>query len=129
MIIRRGLAGLLTIGIVFALAAPAWASEAFGVESFASSITRNEGGTPSLRAGSHPDAITTSITFNHVVTGEEEGHLRVRTYGDPKDIEVNLPQGAIIDPRATEARCTEAELESPEGPESCPNVSAVGVFS
>ncbi len=54
---------------------------------------------------------------------------RVRTYGDPKDIEVNLPQGVIVDPRATEARCTEAELESGGGPAGCPNAAAVGVFS
>ena len=96
MIARRSLAGLLTIGIAFALAAPAWASEAFGVESFEARSRATKAvrvGGPDLQAGSHPDAITTSITFNHIVTGEEEGHLRVRTYGDPKDIEVNLPQG------------------------------------
>jgi hypothetical protein len=34
-----------------------------------------------------------------------------------------------VDPRATETMCTEAELESPEGPDSCPNGAAVGVFS
>ncbi len=66
--------------------------------------------------------------FNHVVTAVEEPP-RVRTYGDPKDIEVNLPAGVIVDPRATETRCTEAELESQEGPASCPNAAAVGVFS
>ena len=60
---------------------------------------------------------------------EEEEPPRVRTYGDPKDIEVNLPRGLIVKSRATEARCTEAELESPEGPASCPNAAAVGVFS
>ena len=81
-----------------------------------------------LQAGSHPYALTTSIVFNHVVTAMEEPP-RVRTYGDPKDIEVNLPPGVIVDPRATETRCTEAELESPEGPASCPNGAAVGVFS
>jgi hypothetical protein len=54
---------------------------------------------------------------------------RVRTYGDPKDIEVNLPAGMIVDPLTTETRCTEAELESPEGPASCPNAAAVGVVS
>ena len=53
----------------------------------------------------------------------------MRTYGDPKDLEVNLPAGVIVDPRASEMRCTEAELESPEGPGSCPNGAAVGVFS
>ena len=123
--------GLLTaslaMGAAFALASPAWASEIFGVETFESSIV-NQGGLPATQAGSHPYALTTSIVFNHVVTAVEEPP-RVRTYGDPKDIEVNLPQGVIFNPRATETRCTEAELESPEGPASCPNGSAVGIFS
>jgi hypothetical protein len=135
---RKGLAvGLLmaslATGMAFALAGPAWASEtagveSFGVESFASSIASNAEGAPATQAGSHPYALTTSIVFNHVVTAPEEPP-RVRTYGDPKDIEVNLPQGVIVDPRATEMECTEAELENPEGPASCPNGSAVGVFS
>ena len=87
------------------------------------------GGYADLQAGSHPYALTTAIMFNHVVTATKEEPPRVRTYGDPKDIEVNLPQGVIVDPRATEAECTEAELESAEGPTSCPNAAAVGVFS
>ena len=88
----------------------------------------NAEGALATQAGSHPYALTTAIVFNHVVTAIEEPP-RVRTYGDPKDIEVNLPQGVIVDPRATEARCTEAELESGEGPAGCPNAAAVGVFS
>jgi hypothetical protein len=129
----RGFAvGLLTASLAtvmaFALAVPAWASETFGVESFASSIVSNKAGVPATQAGSHPYAITTSIVFNHVVTAVEEPS-RVRTYGDPKDIEVNLPTGVIVDARATDARCTEAQLESQEGPASCPNGAAVGVFS
>jgi hypothetical protein len=118
--------GVLALGF----ASPAWAGETFGVESFESKIVSNEAGALAIQAGSHPYAITTAITFNHVVTAtEEEEPPRVRTYGDPKDIEVNLPQGLIVKSRATEASCTEAELESPEGPASCPNGAAVGVFS
>ncbi|HEY3865080.1 MAG TPA: hypothetical protein VGL54_03220 [Solirubrobacteraceae bacterium] len=120
----------LTFAMASVLTSPALAAEAFGVESFASSITSNEGGTPATQAGSHPYAVTTSITFNHVVTEmEEEEPPRVRTYGDPKDIEVNLPPGVIVSPSGTEARCTEAELESGTGSTGCPNAAAVGVFS
>jgi hypothetical protein len=136
---RKGVAaGLLivslTLAMAFALSSTALADEAFGVKSFASSITSNAGGAgggvPDLQAGSHPYAITTAITFNHVVTEvEEEEPPRVRTYGDPKDIEVNLPQGVIVNPRGTEAKCTEAELESGRGSTGCPNAAAVGVFS
>jgi len=131
---RKGLAvGLLTASLAtvmaFALASSAWADETFGVESFASSIVSDAGGALATQAGSHPYGLTTAIVFNHVVTGEEGGHLRVRTYGDPKDIEVNLPAGMNVDPRAIETRCTEAELESPEGPAGCPDAAAVGVVS
>jgi hypothetical protein len=130
---RRSLAvGLLTaslaIVMAFALVSPAWADETFGVESFASSIVSNPEGALATRAGSHPYALTTSIVFNHVVTAIGEPP-RVRTYGDPKDILVNLPQGVIVAPRTTEARCTEAELESGGGSAGCPNAAAVGVFS
>jgi len=121
----------LVVGIMCVFASPAWASETFGVEGvegFKSSIVSNAEGMPATQAGSHPYAMTTGITFNHVVTATGEPP-RVSTYGDPKDIEINLPAGLIVNPRATEARCTEAELESPEGPNSCPNASAVGVFS
>ena len=132
MSVKQLLLPLLML-VILADVSPAWADETFGVETFESSIV-NQGGTgegvPDLQAGSHPYAITTAITFNHVVTAtEEEEPQRVRTYGDPKDIEVNLPRGLIVKSRATEARCTEAELESPEGPASCPNAAAVGVFS
>lgn len=124
------LVAALAIGLTSALASPAWAGEAFGVEGFDTSILSSEGGGPATQAGSHPFALTTSITFNHVVTAsEEEEPPRVRTPGDPKDIEVNLPSGVILDPRATEARCTESELESPEGSAGCPDAAAVGVFS
>jgi hypothetical protein len=134
---RRSLAvGLLTALLatvmVFALVSSAWADETFGMESFASSIVSNAegvgGGAPDPQAGSHPYALTTAIEFNHVVTAIEKP-LRVRTYGDPKDIEVNLPAGMIVDSLATETRCTESELESPGAPANCPNAAAVGVVS
>jgi hypothetical protein len=136
---RNGLAvGLLmaslATGMAVALAGPARASEtsgseSFGVESFASSIVSNAEGVPATQAGSHPYALTTSIVFNHAVTAIEEEPPQVLTYGDPRDIEVNLPQGVIVDPRATETECTEVELESGDGPTGCPDAAAVGVFS
>src|SRR5271155_5036369 len=131
MSIKRFLLLPLLVLVMLALASPALASETFGVEAFESKIVSNAEGSPATQAGSHPYAITTAITFNHVVTAteEEEEPPRVRTYGDPKDIEVNLPQGLIVKSHATEASCTEAELESPEGSDSCPNGAAVGVFS
>ena len=123
-----GLTVSIAIGSGAVLASPAWAGETFGVKSFESSIVNSKGASET-QAGSHPYAITTAITFNHVVTAIEEERARVRTYGDPKDIEMNLPVGVTIAPHATEAKCTEAELESGDGPAGCPNAAAVGVFS
>jgi hypothetical protein len=118
----------LVVGVICVFASPAWASETFGVEGFRSSIVSNAEGALATQAGSHPYALTTAIEFNHVVTATEKP-LRVRTYGDPKDIEVKLPAGMIVDPLATETRCTESELESQGAPASCPNAAAVGVVS
>jgi hypothetical protein len=125
----RLLIALLTAGLALGFADRAAASETFGVEAFESKVV-NRDGSPAVQAGSHPYAMTTAITFNHVVTATEEGQPpRVRTYGDPKDIELNLPRGLILDPRATSIDCTEAELEGPEGPAGCPDAAAVGVAS
>ncbi len=83
--------------VVGAFASRAWAGKAFGVEKFESSIMSNVegagGGVPDLQAGSHPYAMTTTMVFNHVVTGIEEERIRVRTFGDPKDIEVESAPG------------------------------------
>ncbi len=43
---------------------------------------------------------------------------------------MNLPTGVIVDPRATEARCTDVRAREPGGGSAgCPNAAAVGVFS
>ena len=116
----RALAGVsLALGAVLAFAGPAWAS--FGIETFENSIVNQEG-LPAAQAGSHPYAMTTTIVFDHHATGEEE--TPILPDGDPKSLEVNLPGGLIVNPTATEDRCTEAELEITGG---CPNASAVGV--
>ncbi len=125
----RVLVALMAVGALCIFASPARASETFGVKSFKSSIVSDAEGAPATQAGSHPYALTTAIVFNYVVTAIEEERVRVRTYGDPKDIEIDLPAGVIVDPRAAGARCTEAELESGEGSSGCPNAAAVGVFS
>jgi hypothetical protein len=131
---------LITLGIA---ATPAHAAEAFGVESFSSSIASNSEGTPATQAGSHPYALTTTIIFNHEVTGEKESFdenlneeevplgepdVSARIDGNPRDLEVGLPAGLTVDPTTTSVRCTEAQLEtSPSAGGSCPAGSAVGV--
>ncbi len=143
--LRSALVALLTALLLFALASPARASETFGVESFASSIASNTEGASATQAGSHPYALTTTVMFNHQVTGEEEDfkenekgvevplgepEVFAHIYGSPRDLEVNLPSGLVVDPAATSVKCTEAQLEtSPSSGGACPAASAVGVVT
>jgi hypothetical protein len=143
-----GAAGSVIVAVLVC-AVPAWAGfgpfpeqfgpEAFGVYSFASSYGATQ-------AGSHPEALTTAIVFNHEVESEEEVKeckynevteeeecagtgeftVEVKTYGDPKDIAVNLPPGVVANPDATPVKCTEAELESGQ---QCPRGSTVGIIT
>ena len=113
---------------VLALAGPAPASAAgeggaFGVEAFSSTLSANAEGAPALQAGSHPYAMTTSITFAHHEALESGSSRTFPDGSDPKDIEVALPAGVIVNPQATEAKCTDAEIESAT---ECPNSTAVG---
>jgi hypothetical protein len=127
-VVRASVVVLLTVGgiLLFAWESPAWA--VFGVEKFENSITMNEEGSPATQAGSHPYAMTTTITFNrHKPTLEQEtlGFLGEIPDGDPKNIEVNLPPGLIVNPTATDTICTESALENTNV--GCPNSAAVGV--
>ena len=124
------LVGWLAVGVMLcALAGTATASTGFGVESFESSIVNQEG-EPVTQAGSHPYEMTTTIVFNHYFDGEYQAHHLGSTgelpEGSPKDIEVNLPPGVIVNPTATGARCTEAQLEHND---ECPNAAAIGVVT
>jgi hypothetical protein len=112
--------------IAVAFVSPARANEQFGIEKLENVFTMNEMGVPATRAGSHPYAMATTIMFNHQVLAEKNGTTQVAIGGDPKDIEVNLPTGVVVNPTATETRCTEAEMESRAG---CANAAAVGVVT
>jgi hypothetical protein len=115
--------------------------ESFGVYSF-ENLIRNQDGSPTVQAGAHPYALTTTIGFNHEIKNEEElcreneiteeiecteaFVVSAHIYGDPKDIVVNLPAGMTVNPAATPVKCTEAEFESRE---PCPDSSAVGIVT
>ena len=120
-----GVALALVVGMMGVSAASARASETFGIETFENSIVTQEG-LPAAQAGSHPYAMTTTIVFDHHYSEEYkegEGGNGELPDGDPKNIEVNLPAGLIVNPTATEARCTEAEIEISG---ECPGAAAVG---
>jgi hypothetical protein len=100
----------------------------FGIEKFTNTLSADVGGTPATQAGSHPYALTTTIEFAHHEPTEEqkEGGLAVAPNGAVKEVQVDLPAGVIVNPNATTAKCTEAELDITF---KCPNASAVGTVT
>jgi hypothetical protein len=125
---RKALIAVLamTVSIGAVSAEPAWASEPFGIEAFENTIT-TEGGEPVIQAGSHPYAMATTVVFNNhkpTAAEEREGFENAVPDGNPKEVQVNLPAGIVVNPAATTQKCTEAELEDDS---KCPAASAVGV--
>jgi hypothetical protein len=115
-------ASLAATAMVLVLASAASAS--FGIETFEMAVS--PGGSPATQAGSHPSALTMTITFDHHELSQAQrgnGLGNEIPDGDPKGLSVNLPKGLIVNPTATETRCTEAELEHQA---ECPSASAVG---
>jgi hypothetical protein len=146
----------LTLGIMSASASTVSAAtgtfgpEAFGAYSFESAFENNDH-SPATDAGSHPYALSTTVVFNHALANEEEEpacrenlsteetecvpsglfiNSGLRTYGDLKDLEVNLPPGFVANPNATGVKCTEHQLETrPAAGGGCPLGAAVGVVT
>jgi hypothetical protein len=92
-------------------------------------------GKPQTQAGSHPQAIVTSIDFNRA--GERAGQPGVPvTDGDARDVQIELPPGLIENPGAVD-KCTQDDFHTPRGSpfeasasgESCPAVSQIGVVT
>jgi hypothetical protein len=79
----------------------------FGIQSF-SNVLLDSGGAAEERAGSHPYQLRIAAQFN---TGA--GGVPAES---PRDIVANFPEGLVLNPHATSARCTEAELESHQCP-------------
>jgi hypothetical protein len=81
---------------------------------------------PFTRAGGHPFALTTTVSFPTEVVGHEQygekGPIFAPTR-DPKDIVVNLPPGLLGNPQAT-PRCP---LETVLNGKPCPAATQLGV--
>lgn len=97
----------------------AWADVSFGIESFGSSLV-DEGAVPVEQAGSHPYELVTKTMFDHETL--EEG-FEEKISENPRNVEVKLPAGVVVNPMASGVRCTEGELETG----NCPNAAAVGI--
>lgn len=91
-----------------------------------SALFTDEDGTPSLKAGLHPDQLTLNLGFP---VDQPGGSGLTTGAGHPRDIVTDLPPGVVINPNAT-ARCTEAELISATGAElGCPAESQIGMVT
>jgi hypothetical protein len=80
------------------------------------------GGSPVSQAGSHPYAARFELQVNTLPANQFNSALNPA--GNPKQITVNFPAGLVINPGATAARCTEAQLVH----NKCPDSSAVGTI-
>lgn len=94
-----------------------------GPSGLATLLTEEEG-SPSLAAGTHPNQMTVDLGFP---VEQPAGSTLSTNAGHPRDIVVDLPPGVIINPNATEVRCTEAELLSGGSEPGCPDASQIGM--
>lgn len=119
---RSGVLGAMLIIAALALTlAPSTASAAFGVAKWEAGTCNapncNYSSPESVfftQLGGRPPFGITDFTFNTNVLGLPEGQVR--------DVRVDLPPGLSVNPQATSAQCTEAQVKS----SSCPGGSAVG---
>ena len=84
-------------------------------------------GQPATQAGSHPSQLTFDLGFPSRQILEGTAGAQLAPAVPPKDLRVTLPRGMVTDPRATPARCTEAQLNNEQGA-GCPVESQVGVI-
>jgi hypothetical protein len=93
-------------------------SAPFGLQYYETSLFGADGN-PETRAGAHPYVLRVNVQVN---TNTANGNPAE----NPRDIVADLPPGLLVNPEATPARCTEAQLES-GGLQGCPDASAVGL--
>jgi hypothetical protein len=124
---RHPISRLATVAafLFFMLAAPAAASEGFGIELLTGQLESE--GRLVRQAGSHPESMTTTLMFNHHRNGSAAGFA---PDGNPEELEVSFPPGVTVNATATRERCTEEQLVVPNRqiPDEfeCPPGSVVG---
>ncbi len=84
----------------------------------------DRGGSAATEAGTHPYQLTVKTGWPVQAVGF---FAATSIEGGARDLEMSLPEGVIVDPGATPARCTEALLESEAGGVACPDASQVGI--
>jgi hypothetical protein len=120
---NRFLPAALILCVLFIPASAAGVeAKPFGIESFSTQTTETSAGgvnEPYLftQAAGHPSALTSTVRF---ATEETEAGQTYAT-GDPKNLIIDLPVGAVANPQAV-VHCSAQN-------EHCPTDSQVGVFA
>jgi hypothetical protein len=115
--ITRLLLVLLAVQFAIAIQAPS-APASFGLTDLDTTFTDSLDA-PSMQAGSHPFAWTTSVNVN-TVAGKADG-------GAVKDVVVELPPGLVVNPTATPL-CSAADFAHVvSGQPQCSDSTAVGI--
>jgi hypothetical protein len=110
------------------LAPIAVGDERFGIESAANRLETK--GEAVRQAGEHPETMTTTIIFKHVIIHVSSSSEVLSPIGNVREIETSFPPGLIFNPNATAARCTEEQLVTISNTgNGCPPSSAVGEVS
>jgi hypothetical protein len=116
---------LLPVLVVLLLAASAGAAPAvaaFGFRDADVAFSKADGSNANM-AGTHPDAMTTTLNFNTVLDSESNESPD----GEPRYLTVDLPPGFAGNPTATPRCSAEEFIERVESQPSCPDGSAVGI--
>jgi hypothetical protein len=95
---------------------------AFGFQSIDNYMT-DANGSAFTQAGGHPYSYTAHFQLTQEPKGNSRESAPVR---NPRVILAKLPKGLVVNPGATEVRCTEAQFEASVQTE-CPAASAVGL--
>ena len=135
---RGGSLAAVALALAFAtLLGPSSAQASFGflpgAEGFAVGAF-NEGGSPALRAGSHPWELRTAVGFRLEEGTPQPGGPY--TDGDLRDLHIEEPPGLVENPSAV-ASCSLASFNTPRvspfeasrSGESCPDKSQVGTVT
>jgi hypothetical protein len=99
----------------------------FGLQDLGAGVLGPEGA-PFAQAGGHPSLVTTTLDYNTLLNGENEGSLdHFLAVADPKTEIVDLPLGLVGDPSVA-AQCSEAAVVGTHNrPTKCPADTRVGL--
>ncbi|MBS1893793.1 MAG: hypothetical protein JST59_21040 [Actinobacteria bacterium] len=96
-----------------------------GAQGLSATATYEDGSVATI-AGSRLFGLSLEAAFpSSLIPGATIGN-QIAPVGSLRDLSFNLPQGIVVNPKATPIRCTEAQLQSESNTEGCPPEAQVG---